>query len=128
MLLPFSLEGTERVTYGEIDQVLDRLEAVAHALNLFTVKDATLFPGLDVRDAPIAEWMFGFTDGMTKEEIDNYLKITAENMRLLKNGNKSPYCKSGSLQIISGNSLGGVLLTMVYATINTELNFPYSTA
>jgi hypothetical protein len=62
MSLAFSLDGIERIIYGETDAVFDRLQAIGAALALFPIKDASPLE-------PSMEWMYTLTDGMTPEQV-----------------------------------------------------------
>jgi hypothetical protein len=111
MSLTYSLDGTEKCNYGEIDQVMDRLKAAGAALPLFHIKD------FSPAETPTQKWMYELTDGMTAEQAQEAVDGVVNLMNLLNEGSEAPYHAEGTLKI----NKAGVLLTWS----DTEIGFPF---
>jgi hypothetical protein len=109
--LTYRLDGTEKCNYGEIDQVMDRLEAIGAAFSLFPIKD------FSPAETPNQKWMHELTDGMTAEQVQEAFDGVVNLMNLLKEGSEAPYNTEGTLKI----SKHGVLLTWS----DTNIGFPF---
>src|SRR5579872_2357658 len=109
--LAYSLDGNEKVSYGEIDQVMDRLQAVSAALSLFPIKNGTPEP------PPAFKWMHELTDGMTPEQVREAFDGVIDLMNLLNKGSEGPYHATRALKI----SEAGALLTWS----DTNIGFPF---
>ncbi len=112
--LTYSLNGTEKVNYGEIDQVMDRLKLISSALALFPIKNSS------AAETPMQKLMYQFTDGMTEEQANATFDGVVELMKLLNNGSEEPYHAEGALKITSA----GALLTQD----GTDIGFPFQGA
>jgi hypothetical protein len=110
----YSLDGTEKVSYGEIDQVIDRLKFISSAFALFPIKNST------TADTPMQELLYQFTDGMTEQQVNEAFDGVVELMKLLNNGSEEPYHAEGSLKITKA----GALLTQN----GTDIRFPFQGA
>ena len=108
--LAFSLDGIERISYGETDEVLDRLHAVGAALALFSIKT-------DSRRDPSMKWMYEITDGMTEEQVQEAVDGVVSLMETLKSGSEAAYHADGTLTI----NKAGALLTWSA----TKIGFPF---
>lgn len=110
MPLAFSVDGIERVVYGETDKVLDRLQAVGAALALFPIKK-------DAAPEPSMKWMYEFTDGMTPEQVQEAFDGVISLTETLKTGSETPYHADGTLT----TNKAGALLTWN----GTTVGFPF---
>lgn len=121
--LAFTVDGTETLRYGETREVIDTLQGISSALALYPIKETAR------RDSdPKWAWLYEFTDGMSSEEVEKYFNGTIELMDLLNNGAVEPLHIEGTIKIISGRILGGVLLnqhTPKSDSGQSNINFPY---
>ncbi|HDR9164620.1 MULTISPECIES: hypothetical protein [Burkholderia] len=106
----FNLDGTEKIRYGEIDEVFDRLKDVGAALALFPIKN------ISPRD-PSAQWMYALTDGMTDAQVQEASDSIVGLMETLKCGSEEPYHADVKVAI----SKDGAMLTLN----GTEIGFPF---
>ena len=97
--LTYSLNGTEKLNCGEIDQVMDGLKFVSSALALFPIKTSS------TPDTPLQKLMYQFTDGMTEEQANATFDGVVELMKLLNNGSEEPYHAEGTLKITRAGAL-----------------------
>ena len=107
----FGLNGIERITYGETDGALDRLQAIGAALTLFPIKNLSL-------PEPSTRWMHEFTDGMTPEQVQGAFDAVISLVQTLKTGSEAPYHADGTLT----TNKAGAVLTM---SSGTEIGFPF---
>ena len=112
--MAFSLDGTERIKYVEIDQVLDTLISIGSALALFHIKDVTSHDAL-------LKSMHEFTDGMTKEQVEEYTNDITDLIKILQYGSEGSFHTEGSLKIVDGRFLGGALMTLN----GVDIGFPF---
>lgn len=111
MSLAFSLDGIERIIYGETDAVLDRLQAIGAALTLFPIKRTS-------PPEPSMKWMYEFIDGMTSEQAQEAFDGVITLMETLKAGSEAAYHANGTL---TTNKAGALLTTWS----GTKIGFPF---
>jgi hypothetical protein len=112
--LTYSLNGTEKVNYGEIDQVIDRLQLISSALALFPIKNSS------TAETPMQKLLYQFTDAMTEEPANEAFDGVVKLMKLLNNGSEEAYPAEGTLKI----TRAGALLTQD----GTDVGFPFQGA
>ncbi|MEX3635588.1 hypothetical protein [Paraburkholderia sp. BR14320] len=85
----FSLDGIEKVVYGQTDLVLDRLQIIGAALSYFPLKKEAAEPSI--------EWAYKLTDGMTSDQAQEAFDGVISLMETLKNGSEGPFNADGML-------------------------------
>lgn len=110
MSLAFSLDGIERIIYGETGEVLDRLQDLGAALALFPIKNGST-------PEPSMKWMYELTDGMTPEQAQEAFDGVVTLIETLKTGSETSYHADGTLT----TSKAGALLTWS----GTTIGFPF---
>ena len=88
----FDLRGIEKISYGQYQNLLDRLQAVGGALALYYIKDQST-------PTPETQWLYDFTDGMTKEDVQQGADSVVNLINTLGDGTETPYAAVGTIKI-----------------------------
>jgi len=91
--LTYSLLGTEKVNYGQIDEVMEHFKTIGAAAALYHIKNESN------RDNSWQQALYDLTNGMSEQQVKEMSDGVVNLMDMLNNGKEGPYEGNGKIEI-----------------------------